>query len=565
MLQIISGKFFTEQDKYEHDGKGMLFSNCTWIDSIETDIGILEPINYFGDITGFIFNYKNQIEKKDGLLVRCGDDEIVEQFKIICSFGLKSYFSEYREQVVKICSPIVNNKVQGNSAKNFIKNNVELNKKLKINEINHFINLTNKIISLERKNYIKVINALRSVLDSIEAIEYNINLAYSMLIYCLESLSKIKTSTSPKWENLESNIKYELEEVLKEVNTEQKDKIKNILIKDKHFKLEHQFINFIKKNIKDSFYINEADSITIPLRKSQLEKALHNSYQMRSRFVHELEPIEDQIRNSKLETNDVFTFSDNPYLTYTGLFRLTNHVIENYIYSLKSVENESFNYRDELPCIMRIEMAPQYWIWKDISFNANTVNKRLSALIYQLESGSAITDLTKVMEKIKKIFLQTSKEKRAPMLYMFWLYNIVLSKDLKIQDWDKFILKHESYFSELRIENIAVRVIGGLTLPWDIYSCIHTYKKYAKSKHRENNLALSPLSESAILCTIANKAWKSGFGNEYTWLLNHAITELSGKKDIQSYIYSCLIEYKEIDLDKLLNWFKTINKTQEPI
>ena len=560
MLQIISGKFFTGLEKNEHNGKGILFSNCNWFSPIKTNIGVLEPVDYSGDITGFIFNYKNQIEN-DGFLVRCGDDEIVEQFKLICSFGLKSYFSEYREQVLKVCSSIKRKNSRTYPAVQFIKSTVELHKRLDSENIKRFIQITNKVISLERKSYERVINALRCILDSIEVLEYNFDLAYSMLIYCLESLNQGEEYPKSTWDDWDQNSKPELDSILSSIPLDKAESLKQILLKDKHFKLQQGYIDFVKKHLYDSFFINESESIQLPLRKSQLERALINSYQMRSGYVHSLQSVQDQIRHSTFATHDVFTFQNNPYLTYGGLYRLVNHVVENFIYSLSSVDKEAFNYRAALPGKMTVEFAPQYWIWRAESFNAKQANTRLSALIGELESSPTITDLSQVMEKIKAIFQQSPSEQRPPLLYLFWLYNIVLREDLQTKGWDKFVSKHEIYFREHRIENLAVWVvasshIGGIQIPWNIHGWIRVYKGYAKSKYKQNSLSLPALSESAILCAIANLAWKAGYGNEYNWLLNTAITELSGKTAIQGYIYSCMVSYKDVDLHKILNWFK---------
>lgn len=545
-----------------HEGKGILFSNCKWISPIETNIGILEPVDYSGDITGFIFQYKNQIEK-DGPLVRCGDDEVLEQFKVICSFGLKSYFSEHRSQVLKICSPVKSKKPQGSPAKQFIENKVELGKFLNTEGIQDFIEITNKIISVDRKSFKKIISALRSISDSIETIEYNIDLAYSMLVYCLESLSQGASIPPSTWDDWDQKNKNELEKIFKKIPQDISHQLKEALLKEKHFKLQRRFIEFVKTNSEDSFFYEEAFGIQMALRKSHLERAMKNAYQMRSKFVHALQPIEDQIRHPELGKSDVFTFSGEPYLTYSGLFRLTNHVVRNYIFSLPSIEKEAFNYRGDLPGIIKMEMASKYWIWKPESFNPKNANQRLGAFLGQLEENKPVTDLTQVMEKIKIIFMQTSKRQRAPMLCLFWIYNYLLREDLRVKGWEKFVNKHKDYLSELRIENIAVRVFANVELPWNILACIQAFKDYSKLKFKKSNLALSPLSEAIILCAMANKSWMSGCCGGYNWSLNIAISELAGKKDTQTYILSCKTSYRKINIQRLMPWYKDKDKDKD--
>lgn len=555
MLQIISGKFFTDKERYIHQGKGILYSNCSWVGSIETCIGVLEPVDHHGDISGYVFNYKNQIEKDD-ILVRCGDDEIVEQFKIICSFGLESYFSEYREQVVKICSPLKSKNTQGYPAHQFLPGKVSLNKNLNKQNIEHFVKIINKIISLDRKSYKSIVSALRTLSNSVETVAFNIDLAYSMIVYCLESLSQRAKQPEISWNDWDQNSKDKYDRIFSQIHEDSSVEIKKLLLEDKQFKLQQRYISFVKDNLSETFFINEAKDIKLPLRMGQLERALINSYQMRSKFVHSLQPIQDQIRHPSTGKYDVFTFSESPYLTYSGLFRLASHVIRNYIFSLSSCEKEAFNYRQDLPGIMTMEMAPKYWIWKDESFNGKTANKRLSAFLGQLESGEPVTELTKVMGKIKATLNQTPFQQRAPMLYLFWIYNFVLREDLRTENWQGFVEKYQKHFLELRFENITVRAISGIEIPWTVYDCINQYKSYSKNRHKNGHLSLTPLTESIVLCSIANKAQNSGYGSEYNWLMNSALLELSGRKDLQSFLYNKMICFKEIPIDVLVNWNK---------
>jgi hypothetical protein len=101
-----------------------------------------------------------------------------------------------------------------------------------------------------------------------------------------------------------------------------------------------------------------------------------------------------------------------------------------------------------------------------------------------------------------------------------------------------------------------VRVIAGYELPWDIHDCIKVYQKYSLSRFKKGSLSLPALSESVVLCALANKSWVSGLGNIYNWLLESAIAELSGKHDIQTYLKSCKSKYTKIDIGKLINWHK---------
>jgi hypothetical protein len=82
MLQIMSGKFFVGDERELSPGKGILYSNFSWFRPIETCIGTLEPVDRFAPISGFVFSYTNQMERrgppKAGDIGPTGDPEIVD-------------------------------------------------------------------------------------------------------------------------------------------------------------------------------------------------------------------------------------------------------------------------------------------------------------------------------------------------------------------------------------------------------------------------------------------------------------------------------------------------------
>jgi len=104
MLQIISGKFFKSDNRYIHEAKGITYSNYSWIEPIKTCVATLEPVDTYKSVSSYVISYTNQIEKeRAGVLVRTGDSEIVQQFQLLCIFGLKAFFDTDRNNVEINC------------------------------------------------------------------------------------------------------------------------------------------------------------------------------------------------------------------------------------------------------------------------------------------------------------------------------------------------------------------------------------------------------------------------------------------------------------------------------
>jgi hypothetical protein len=107
MLQVISGKFFKKPNRFTHDAKAVTYSNFSYYQSIKTCIATLEPADIFHEsAVPYIINYTNQIEYDEirpGVISRIGDPEIVQQFQLLCIFGLRAFFHTDKQNVEINC------------------------------------------------------------------------------------------------------------------------------------------------------------------------------------------------------------------------------------------------------------------------------------------------------------------------------------------------------------------------------------------------------------------------------------------------------------------------------
>jgi len=193
MLQIISGKFFQSEDRYRYDGKGILFGNYRWYEPIETCAATLESVDTIGSVASYVVSYVNQIEKpgkgNQWKLLRTGDAEIVEQFRLLSILGLQSYFHQDRESVAIACrkQPLsMSDRVPSFFVPRFFHSPVQGTEE----EVAFFTTYVEKVISLPRDVYRPVLAAHKGFADALEVSDHNIDLAYSLLVFALECLSQ---------------------------------------------------------------------------------------------------------------------------------------------------------------------------------------------------------------------------------------------------------------------------------------------------------------------------------------------------------------------------------------
>lgn len=541
MLQIISGKFFESDDRFSHDGKGILFSNYSWVQAIETCVATLEPVDTYASVSSYVVSYCNQIEKEKppakNVLVRTGDSEIVEQFMIICSFFLEAFFHQDRSVVATACRDQKYSSSDYCIPSQFVPRVFSRQIRGNTKEIDDFTNFVDEVICLKREDYTSVITSLRCFNDAMQIVGVNIDLAYSLLIYSIEALAQRSDSFKPTWEDYPQNTQYGLNDIFIELDTDVAGRIKDALLKDSNLKSTVRFLNFVRGNIEDSFFIQESPEGYMALRRSEFDRALKNAYVIRSKFAHLLQPIQEQLRHPQMADGDIVRFADEPYLTIAGLARIARHVIRNFINKANKVVHEGYDWRASLPGIMRMEMAPQYWIWQHEGVKAEHATKKLSGFLSQLEAvklrSEAITDLRDLLEKYEKLICQSSSPYRVQLLTTYVLYNGYVNEEHRNKNYSKVFEKNKKIFDECTIETMLAWLLMGQNWPWQKEECSACWNSYLKAIHRKNSIKIPPVMNVAILLEIASMFLNDENESEYRKWMDIAILETAGQKVLQ--------------------------------
>ncbi len=562
MLQIISGKFFKSDNRYIHEAKGITYTNYSWIQPIKTCVATLEPVDTYRSVSSYVINYISQIEKeKVGTLVRIGDSEIVQQFQLLCMFGLKAFFDIDRNNVEINCRQ--KSRSSGDTylpsifVPRFFKSQIDG----QMGEIEAFIKFVDKVIGLPREKYLVVINCLNNFSHALQVLNLNLDLAYSMLVYSLESLSQSFDDFEPIWEDYDPQIKNKLNSCFSKMDPSLSSEIRKILLGSSNPRLQQRFINFITNHVSDSFFTDEAIDNKNALRKSELKRALRNVYTMRSKYAHQLKPIQEQLRIPQFAGGDVFHWNNEPYLTFGGLARLAYNVINNFIWKQKYLKSEKYDWPRDLPGIVTLEMAPQYWIWKYEEFVPSQATKRFSGFLSHIQeivlSNDPLVDLRKLLEKYESLIPTAKKKDKIPMLAMYYLYNPYVVQEAKRPNYEEFLKQYEEVFKECCIEMMIVYLLSNQKWPWDVDKCVSHYNKYKENRFSKNALFVTTLIELSLIVEIANMYVRSGKIDRYEEWLDVALLEASGKPDIQKLINECKSKRVEIDHNLILKPLKT--------
>jgi hypothetical protein len=218
------------------------------VQPIDTCVATLESVDTYASVSSCVVSYRNQIEKEQppakNVLVRTGDSEIIEQFMIVCSFFLKSFFHQDRTIVANACRDQRFNSSDYCIPSQFVPGFFSRQVRGDTEEIEEFKGYVEQLIALERKDYTSVITSLQCFNDAMQIVGANISLAYSLLIYSIEALAQRSDSFEPSLNDYPQNTRQNLDEVFNDMEEEIAERVKDALLKDGNLKSTVRFMSF---------------------------------------------------------------------------------------------------------------------------------------------------------------------------------------------------------------------------------------------------------------------------------------------------------------------------------
>lgn len=545
MLQISSGKFFAPELQCRHDGKFVFFSNAHLFEplNISTPIIQIECIER-GDISSYVASYQ-LVTEKHPLIIRVGDSAFIDQFILLWSFYFDCVCNTQKQTVERICRPTKISEFDSPPASAAAPKIVKLNRLISNDERHGFADFVDRLMKLSRSEYESVIAAMRIIENSKEALSMNFDAAYSMLVYGLESLSQKHDEYSPRWDDYDQELRIRLEDVLTEIAPDSSDRIKDILISGKQFKLRKRFEQFIEQNLPKWFFQPLPNENNTTLRKSHLKRCLANLYQMRSGFVHELKPFDSALQAPHRASDDYIVRFGEPFLTFSGLLRMTRAVILGFVdHPRTHSEPERFEkWLWASGSLQKAEFTPSLWINDAANFSAEKVYRWFVAYLEMLISGD-VTYQGDVMRKIEQIF-DSSKTHRSTLFSYYYLYHALHDSTTEAQ---RFLQQREQFdFPNIPHFVVALFITGELTPAEDqrtsceILSSLDTaFEKYEASRFHRYGVNLPGIVEAGLLCAAGNLALNAGNQVAYNIYLTRALEEIASDPLHYSFVHAAL-------------------------
>jgi hypothetical protein len=561
MFQISTGKYFSEKKKRKHQEKFVFYSNVKVYDSIkiESPDVLIEQVE-FGEISCYVVSY-TLITEEHPVVIKCGEQDFIQQFLLIWSFFFNCIAKTDKSVVQKICREKKSSSFDQKIAKEISPSIVSLGRNINKEEIDGLTTFIRCLSSTSRSLYKTIISSLRIVDDAKETVSTNFDLAYSTMVYAIESLSQKHDGYIPQWKDFDQEVKKKLEPLLKKIDDESADAIKAALIEGKQFRLRKRFQDFVFNHLDDEFFHKNLGENNRTIRFSLLRRCLVNLYNLRSAYVHELKPLDVMLSSPHSPDSDYIERFGEPYLTYSGLNRILRAVILNFLTNNSDEKVETIDWLSETSSTIIGEMSAKYWIHNADSFEPIKANKWFSTYLDMLVNKEVV-DQSSIMSKIESIFDSAKKEFKSPMLHYYWVYNTLHNRDN--DKWRSFINERQAFLGNgIHFFVSILYLYNGFSyktgesgdkiesLSLDDFDT--AYQIYLETKFHKNTLSLSGIHEAGLLLSAANISLKIGDKQRFRDYLKQALCELSSDEDRFSQIKESLEGELEVDL---IEYFK---------
>ena len=537
MLQVMSKKFFRSEDPetyYETGRKAIVYSNLNTNSSIDTAIVSLERIETYKGITTFLMTYKNVLEKQNSTtfqLMAVGDSQIVSDYLCCCSFWFGGIFSTDKFYIEKLTRTEKEGIGEGELPKQIIPEVFSLNGNIVQAKIDSFNSFIDDLIGLKRGTYLSVIKVLRQYQDALLTINSNLELAYTMFVATIESIAQNFDEYQSVWKDCPENMVKKFDILFDTLDEGAVNAIKEIIIAENHIKLSRRYESFCLKYIGNDYFREGSVGIKGPIRKSYLNKSIKNSYILRSKYVHTLKELPDLMKLGG--GSEVFYNGKESFLTFSGLARLTKHIISEFIKENDKILKEPYNYLKELPGSIEVNLSSELWIYREETLNVQNISEYTNAFLsYYLDvriNKKAIINLSNICVKIKSIYGGLNKPtQKLPIFMIYVLYNHYVPEESRSHGWKEFIEDNDSLIDPISLESIVLHLLTYNRFPWKVEDIVKVYEEYDRKRFWKESIKLPQIIEVILLLEISNLYFESSDIDMYIQFLEKAIQEIPG-------------------------------------
>jgi len=394
--------------------------------------------------------------------------------------------------------------------------------------------------------------ALRTYINGMHRIADDLELAYTLLVASVESLAQEFDGHESNWESLDEHKRKAIDEALSGADEMIAQRVRGALLSVEHVALSRRFREFVLSHMTSGYFRNTPDFKGPKLGRSDLPEVLGKAYQSRSKYIHQLLQLPDMVTMGH-EYSETAIAGRSTFLTLQGLSRLMRHTIIEFVMNQPSVANEPYNYHLERSGVVKVRLAPQYWVGRAEGDITEAGRDKLEGFLEQLapcllkEKNAVLTDIRPVLTTATAFIPHLNKRLRLPYLALFALFNMhVPAKDSFATPAvvEKLI---QDELGEPSSEALISYALSGNVIPWSLEVHRTALRTYLRRRTTKNGLRFPRLFEAAITLELAERLRCNGEVEDSREFVSLAVENYPG--------HSGLLQFEEkFQTSISINW-----------
>ena len=536
MLQIASGRLFREKPSQRNELRGVLYTNLRMYNQvIETAAGRLLYTSTLHDSKTLVYEFTELIEDEPGpgAIASHGIDPYLSDFAAVVSFALDVTCTPDPELTFRLLNGRPGPSVQYPPSKMVARvfdNTVWCQP---ADEVQLF-ELVGQLISLKRKSFRAAMRAIRSYVTGLHRLADDYELAYTLLVVSIESLAQEFDDFQPEWADYEQQKRIAMDKALAGADEQLATRVREILLETEHVALSRRFREFAMDHLRPSYFRAEAHGLTNPAGRADLDSALRQAYNLRSKYIHELGELPKMLKLAIPGDTASLPFRRDVLLTFQGLARLARHVITTFIQRQPKAAREEYDYSQERAGILQMQMAPKYWIGEVAGLDRNSGRERLEGFLNQAaacvlqEPGATVSNLQAVLAQVEGMLPQMNAQQRRPFIALYVLFNLMVLRDAKMENYDDIEERYGHELDNPSVESLLTFLLLGVDPEWTLAEHQGAHAGYFRRKNRENGLRVPPALETGLCLTLAERYRLAGDVMQARALITSAVENHPG-------------------------------------
>jgi hypothetical protein len=414
MLQISAGRFFRPGVPInEHAHRRTIYSNASLLESVDLPVGkLITSTDIGGDIWTAMLEAVDRLEAQrwdgtDDFMIATDGDNLIDDIAYVMTFALNRTFTRDRDQIHRLVPTTGNGRPTRGAANLFpqLFTPMEVIRPTELDDLTRFMS---GLIEMPREDFARVMRVIRTTVDATRRAVDDPTGAYTDLVAALESLAEDANTTATTWDRYDPKKRKIIDTALQDASDDIGERLRAAVLEADRVGLKRRFVSGTVSRIAPEYFRTGAVGAIRPPRSAEIERMLAIAYDIRSKRSHVLTDLGEEAWVYTDGAETAFEPNFQRIFTLAGLWRLVRHVVRSYIIGATNTLAEPWDYREALPGIIKMQLAPQYWVWQPEGLTAESAVHRFNGVAeafigWQAGHHDDGFNLTHVVEKAEQL------------------------------------------------------------------------------------------------------------------------------------------------------------------